>query len=335
MGTHPIFESDFDCLTDMTAFLPPNLIALFAPRDRIEFKAPIGELPHEKDRSKNPYSGIASFVQEFDPHSETPAKVRVETRAEKEKKKRRDILERGMKKTEEALENWNPHEDPKAESDPFRTLFVARINYDTSQSKLKREFEEFGRIRHVRLVENTKTGKPRGYAFIEYDKERDMHGAYKYADGRKIDGKRVLVDVERGRTVKGWRPRRLGGGLGNSRRAPSPIRNEVDEIRRRGGFGFAGDEKRDAARERAKLLDKSKRESKKDDWDKDRSDRRKRSRSRDRKRDRRDRSRDRDRRRKDRDMADIKTDPGVKTDFDGGDFKSDPDRYVKAEKMDD
>ena len=49
-------------------------------------------------------------------------------------------------------------------------------------------------------------------------------GAYKYADGRKIDGKRVLVDVERGRTVKGWRPRRLGGGLGNSRRAPSPIR---------------------------------------------------------------------------------------------------------------
>ena len=123
-------------------------------------------------------------------------KVRVETRAEKEKKKRRDILERGMKKTEEALENWNPHEDPKAESDPFRTLFVARINFDTSQSKLKREFEEFGRIRHVsippvfsvysyrlfhifykvRLVENTKTGKPRGYAFIEYDKERDMHG---------------------------------------------------------------------------------------------------------------------------------------------------------------
>ena len=45
----------------------------------------------------------------------------------------------------------NPHEDPKAESDPFRTLFVARINFDTSQSKLKREFEEFGRIRHVSI----------------------------------------------------------------------------------------------------------------------------------------------------------------------------------------
>lgn len=34
--------------------------------------------------------------------------------------------------------------------------------------------------------------------------------AYKHADGKKIDGKRVLVDVERARTVKGWLPRRLG-----------------------------------------------------------------------------------------------------------------------------
>jgi len=315
----------------MTAFLPPNLIALFAPRDRIEFKTPIGDLPHEKDRTKHPYSGIASFVNDFDAHTEAPQKVRVETRVEKDKRKRRDILERGMKKTEESLEAWNPHEDAKAESDPFRTLFIARINFDTSQSKLKREFEEYGRIRTIRLVENTNTNKPRGYAFIEFEKERDMHSAYKYADGRKIDGKRVLVDVERGRTVKGWRPRRLGGGLGNSRRAPSPIRNEVDDIRRRGGYGFAGDDKRDAARERAKLIDRSKRD-KKDDRDKDR---RKRSRSRDRKRDRRDRSRDRDRRRRDRDNVDVKTDPGVKTDYDGDSFKTDPERYVKAEKMDD
>ena len=37
--------------------------------------------------------------------------------------------------------------------------------------------------------------------------------AYKHADGKKIDGRRVLVDVERGRTVKGWRPRRLGSSF--------------------------------------------------------------------------------------------------------------------------
>jgi U1 small nuclear ribonucleoprotein len=41
--------------------------------------------------------------------------------------------------------------------------------------------------------------------------------AYKQADGRKLDNKRLLVDVERGRTVPNWRPRRLGGGVGSRR----------------------------------------------------------------------------------------------------------------------
>lgn len=60
--------------------------------------------------------------------------------------------------------------------------------------------------------------KPRGYAFIEYEREADMREAYKRSDGRKIDGRRVVVDVERGRTVRKWRPRRFGGGLGQTRK---------------------------------------------------------------------------------------------------------------------
>ena len=115
---------------------------------------------------------LPRFIFEVNPLISTLfLKVRVETRAEKDKRKRRDKLERGMKKTEEALEDWNPHEDEKVDSDPFKTLFVARlvfdfearkiyfeklifyysnrINYDTSESKLKREFEEYGRIRSV------------------------------------------------------------------------------------------------------------------------------------------------------------------------------------------
>jgi hypothetical protein len=47
--------------------------------------------------------------------------------------------------------------------------------------------------------------------------------AYKHADGKKIDGRRVLVDVERARTVKGWLPRRLGGGLGGTRRGGAEV----------------------------------------------------------------------------------------------------------------
>ena len=48
--------------------------------------------------------------------------------------------------------------------------------------------------------------------------------AYKESDGLHIMGKKILVDVERGRTVRGWKPRRLGGGLGGrpKRLEPAP-----------------------------------------------------------------------------------------------------------------
>ena len=37
----------------------------------------------------------------------------------------------------------------------------------------------------------------------------------------KIDGRRILVDCERGRVVRNWRPRKFGGGKGNTRRGRS------------------------------------------------------------------------------------------------------------------
>lgn len=46
-------------------------------------------------------------------------------------------------------------------------------------------------------------GKSRGYGFVEFATEEDLKNAYRRADGLRIDGRRVLVDVERGRTVSG------------------------------------------------------------------------------------------------------------------------------------
>jgi hypothetical protein len=44
------------------------------------------------------------------------------------------------------------------QGDPFKTLFVGRISYDITEKKLRREFEEFGPIKSVRLVEEQKSG---------------------------------------------------------------------------------------------------------------------------------------------------------------------------------
>ncbi|KAG0427644.1 hypothetical protein HPB47_025299 [Ixodes persulcatus] len=125
---------------------------------------------------------------------------------------------RGLREFGKKVKNIGPKDTPPPTRVETREERVERKNYDTSESKLRREFEVFGSIKKIVIVHNKITGKPRGYAFVEYEHERDMHSAYKHADGKKIDGRRVLVDVERGRTVKGWLPRRLGGGLGGTRR---------------------------------------------------------------------------------------------------------------------
>ena len=150
--------------------------------------------------------------------------------------------------------------------------------------------------------------------------------AYKHADGKKIDGRRVLVDVERGRTVKGWLPRRLGeyeretaelrlmltlagGGLGSTRKggADVNVRHSGRDDRGR-DRSRERDRDRDRRRDRSRSKDRRKRSRSRERGRRDRSrsrDRRRRSRSRDRKRSKRSRSRsrDRERRRERRDKA--------------------------------
>jgi hypothetical protein len=73
-----------------------------------------------------------------------------------------------------------------------------------------------------------KEGQSRGYGFVEFNNEDDMKAAYRRADGKKIDGRTICVDVERGRTVPDWKPRRLGGGLGDSRKALTKKKRKQD-----------------------------------------------------------------------------------------------------------
>jgi U1 small nuclear ribonucleoprotein 70kDa len=47
-----------------------------------------------------------------------------------------------------------------------------------------------------------------------------MKAAYKEANGIRLNERRILVDCERGRTVQGWKPKKLGGGLGKIRFGP-------------------------------------------------------------------------------------------------------------------
>lgn len=99
-------------------------------------------------------------------------------------------------------------------TDPSRTLFVSGLNFATDESSLKRYFSKFGKIKKLRLVRDIITGFSRGYAFIEFKHKGEMTKAYRESYEAIIDGRKLIVEYELERKLKGWRPRRLGGGLG-------------------------------------------------------------------------------------------------------------------------
>jgi len=185
--------------------MPPALLQLFTPRPALEFKPP----PPREARPK--LSGIAEFADLFTPRDQLPKIEKEETPREKKSRLRKQKAEEHKKVLEERAKSWDPKSNPKATKDAYKTLFVARLSYDVDEEDLREEFERYGDVRdHVKLVRNIHDGKSRGYAFIEFESSQDLKEAFKYADGKSIKGRRILVDVERGRTVPGWKPRKLG-----------------------------------------------------------------------------------------------------------------------------
>ncbi|XP_004287907.1 PREDICTED: U1 small nuclear ribonucleoprotein 70 kDa [Fragaria vesca subsp. vesca] len=295
--------------------LTTNLLKLFEPRPPLDFKPP------PEKRKCPPLTGIAQYVSNFaepgDPQYSAPVE-KGETPAQRRARIHQLRLEKGAAKAAEELEKYDPNSDPNISGDPYKTLFIARLNYETTESKLRREFDAYGPIKRVRLVTDKESNKPRGYAFIEYMHTRDMKAAYKQADGKKIESRRVLVDVERGRTVPNWRPRRLGGGLGTTRvggeevnqkhsgreQAQSgPSRSEEPRVREERHVDLDREKSRERGKEKEREREKSRERSRERSHDKPRErdhreDRhhRDRDRTRDRDRDReRDSRRDRDR----------------------------------------
>ncbi len=166
-------------------------------------------------------SGVSSFLHHFERTQPPERKVNPTPQSLKKEKdaKRKSEHDSKLKPLTEAY-----REEQKQCAGEFtngmncyNTLFVGRLAYEVTERKLLREMESFGPVKDLKLITDKSTGKSRGYAFVEYEHEEDMKRAYRTADGMRLEGRNIVVDVERGHTVPNWLPRRLGGGLGGTR----------------------------------------------------------------------------------------------------------------------
>jgi RNA recognition motif-containing protein len=75
-------------------------------------------------------------------------------------------------------------------------------------------FEEHGAIESINVITDRDTGRPRGFAFVEFEDASSADKAQRALDGREIEGRTIRVNEahERGRSGGG------GGGGGGRRR---------------------------------------------------------------------------------------------------------------------
>lgn len=76
-------------------------------------------------------------------------------------------------------------------------LYIANLDYSTSQDELRQAFEPFGALESVSVL----TGKSRGFGFVEYKDAGDALRASQSLDGRDLDGRRISVRIERQRSA--------------------------------------------------------------------------------------------------------------------------------------
>merc|ERR1712187_1033072 len=193
--------------------LPQDILVLFQPGPLLTYLTPISKI-----NRNSVDGGIVSYVKSLNHPVNYADKVKYYKEYMKNEYKyqtriyKKDTLIINNKKS------FAPMYDPNIDGNPFKTLFVGRLSHNVSEWRLRREFEEFGPLSRIRIVADKLTGKKRGYAFIEFERLENMKTAYKIGMNRNIEGKKIIVDVERGRTVANWKPKRLGGGIGYKKR---------------------------------------------------------------------------------------------------------------------
>jgi len=119
-------------------------------------------------------------------------------------------------------------------------LFVGNLPYSASEAEIRAHFATLSEPQHVAMPVDRETGRPRGFAFVEFADREVAEAAIAHFDQKPFQGRNLAVSEARAREDRP--PPRPGGGFGGPRPGggfggPRPGGSGFGGPRPSGGFG--------------------------------------------------------------------------------------------------
>jgi len=80
------------------------------------------------------------------------------------------------------------------------TLYVGNISYSMKEEELRKAFGQYGEVVSVKIIIDKRSGKSKGYGFVEMVSVESADEALKNINGKELAGRNVKVNKANSQT---------------------------------------------------------------------------------------------------------------------------------------
>jgi RNA recognition motif-containing protein len=73
------------------------------------------------------------------------------------------------------------------------TIYIGNISYTLGEDEIRSIFEVMGSVETIKLIRDKRTGKSKGYCFLEMPDKKEAMEAINTLDGKEVAGRNLRV----------------------------------------------------------------------------------------------------------------------------------------------
>ena len=84
----------------------------------------------------------------------------------------------------------------------MKSIYVGNLDSTTTEQELRNAFTTYGNVQTVNMVKDRDTGRPRGFAFVEMENDKEAQEALLGFNGSTLGGATVTVNEARPKPIR-------------------------------------------------------------------------------------------------------------------------------------